>query len=862
MKIEIKSYLKLALFSFFVFCFNFSHSQPIIYLNKANQNFALPDYDQALINLNQCIQLSNAENNNLVLAESLNKRARVFQVKNEMESSKKDLLSSINLSINKKNKIDYKNLHESYLILGNLYVANGDIEEAGNYFKKCDSLNSIHFQNEPSLIGLTYKGLSSYYGFKVDIDSEYYYANKAYELLPKINQNDIAYAEILMRYAYAYKVKFRGGKDDYVKCYPVVRELYQKAISILDKIYSRPSYQKAIALHALGNSYADFIHSNIVSGKSERKFYFDKANDLYQKSLAIKKTISGNKSSDYSVSCYTLALLHQTYNDYANALLWYNTAIDCINEKELFLLHLKGDEKLITKDPYSLNILLTNRNDVYANQYKKNKDIQLLEKIHAANLERIILWRQIFATYQSKDLGSVIAIWNHTPFEEAIQSAYQLYEITQDKEYLNDIFYFAEESRNNDFIREFLQKNKTVGNKIDLFPEPIQLDKLKNICETNQIAFIEVVSNKNYGDKSFIIAVDGSNLFVHAFNTIESDSLINGLQSSMKTNDCQSYENYALALYQLILEKQLQKISNANKLIISTGGAFNNLSFEALVNKKAKDSKNDFRKLNYLLHNYTISYALSASVLNYQLRKPSTESKEIIAFFANANDKADLLFSKNLFDRISTDFEGKYYEGNEVNLNSFLSNTNRQNVLQLFSHAKADKNNYENTILYLSNSTKDDLSIANVYGHIIQSNLTVLACCESGTGIEKYGEGVKSLIRAFTFSGSKSVIGTLWSVDEKSTISILDQFYNFLSSTGEIATSLKNSKLEYISNCKSSDASNPFYWAGLVVNGDSTTKNAIQLIETSNLWHWLTFLGIFIGGFALIFLELKRFRKR
>jgi CHAT domain-containing protein len=524
-------------------------------------------------------------------------------------------------------------------------------------------------------------------------------------------------------------------------------------------------------------------------------------------------------------------------------------------------LHLKGNEKLTTKDPYSLNILLTNRNSIYTDEYLKNNNINVLEKIHAANLERIILWRQIFATYQSKDLGSVIAIWNHTPFEEAIHSAYQLYEITHDKEYLIDIFYFAEESRNNDFIRELLQKNKTGINKIDLFPEPIQLDKLKSICKVNNTAFIEIVSNKDYGYQSYLIAVDSSQLFIHGFSTNESDILINGLQSSLKKSDCQSYESYAFQLYQLTLEKALQQLSGVNKLIISSGGAFHDLSFEALVNKKVDDNKNDFRKLNYLLHKYTISYALSASVLNYQLRKSSVASKKITAFCANANDKADLLFSKTLFDKIRNVYDGNFFEGKATNVSSFLSNTKSQNVLQLFSHAKADKNDYENTILYLSSSKNEGLSMANVYGHVIQTNLTVLACCESGTGIEKYGEGVKSLIRAFTFSGSKSVIGTLWSVDEKSTISILDQFYHFLSSTGKISEALKNSKLEYLSQCKSSDAANPFYWTGLVATGDVSYTNKITLIHADKLPFHIPISLIIFATLIFTFLVLNKLRK-
>lgn len=834
MNIEIKKYFRFIIICFFVFYFSAGKSQPHTSLKKADAFLILPDYNQGLLFLNKTISDCTV-NDQAILSEALIKRARVYLAKSDNTNAKNDLLKAIEKCKGRKSLEDLRNLIECYYLLGNLNVAIGDIETAGNYYKQCHTLITKHFPKDNELLALTYRGLSAYHGFKVEIDSEYYYANKAYLLLPQLNNKSITKAEILMRYAYAYKVKFREGEDGYLKCYPIVRDLYQQALAILDGVYSKPSVQKASALHALGNSYADFIHSAILKNPKEKQNCFDKAKEYYSKSLTIKKAISGDKSSDYSVSCYTMALLHQANNDTSNALLWYNRAISCINEKELQLLHLTGDEKLNTSDPYSLNILLTNRNSIYTSQYQNNHDKAVLEKIHAANLERIVLWRQLFATYQSKDLGSVIAIWNHAPFEEAINSAYLLYEATSDKKFLNDIFDFAEESKNNDFLRELIQKKKSSVNTIELLPQNIKLETLKSFCKKNQTAFIEISSNKAYGNSSYVIVVDEKQLAVYPFTTSAADSLLDGLRLAMKTNNIKAYENYAFEVYRLVLEKPLQQITSTKNLIISTSGDFNDISFEALVNKKCNSGNYDFRKLNYLLHQYSISYALSGTVLNYQTTQERSPSKNISAFCATINDKADLLFSKKLFERLSNEYVGDFYSADKVNLNSFLVNAKSQQVLQLFSHAKADKNNYENTTLFLSNSDKEDLTIACIYDHTLKSDLTILACCESGAGLEKYGEGVKSLVRAFTFSGSKAVIGTLWSVDEKSTISILDEFYDFLSSTEKISEALKNSKLEYLSQCKSSDAANPFYWTGLVATGDVSQSNIITLTDSDSI---------------------------
>jgi CHAT domain-containing protein len=860
MKIEIKKYFGSIIICFFVFYFSAGNAQPNTSLKKADAFLELPDYNQGLLFLNKTISDCTV-NDQAILSEALIKRARVYLAKSENTSAKNDLLKAIEKCKERKSLEEFRNLIECYYLLGNLNVAIGDIETAGNYYKQCQTLITNHFPKDNELLALTYRGLSTYHGFKLEIDSEYYYANQAYLLLPQLNKKSITSAEILMRYAYAYKVKFREGKDGYLKCYPIVRDLYQQALAILDGVYSKPSVQKASALHALGNSYADFIHSAILKNPKEKQNCFDKAKEYYSKDLALKKIISGYKSSDYSVSCYTMALLHQANNDTSNALLWYNKAISCINEKELQLQHLTGDERLNTSDPYSLNILLTNRNSIYTSQYQNNPDKVLLEKIHASNLERIILWRQLFATHQSKDLGSVIAIWNHAPFEETINSAYLLYEATSDKKFLNDIFNFAEESKNNDFLRELIQKKKSSVNKNELLPQNIKLETLKSFCKNNHTAFIEISSNKAYGNSSYVIVVDEQQLAVYPFTASAADSLLDGLRLAMKTNNIKAYENYAFEVYRLVLEKPLQKITSTKNLIISPSGDFNDLSFEALVNKKCNNENYDFRKLNYFLHQYSISYALSGTVLNYQTTQERSPSKNISAFFATINDKADLLFSKKLFERLSNEYDGNFYSADKVNLKSFLDNAKSQQVLQLFSHAKADKNNYENTTLFLSNSDKEGLTISCIYDHTFKSDLTILACCESGAGLEKYGEGVKSLVRAFTFSGSKAVIGTLWSVDEKSTISILDEFYNLLSDKFNLSTRLQTSKKQYIERCKSSDAANPFYWAGLVVNGDATTSNTITLSSNSSSLYTIGFFTVFSIVLIFIFLVLKRLKK-
>jgi len=110
-----------------------------------------------------------------------------------------------------------------------------------------------------------------------------------------------------------------------------------------------------------------------------------------------------------------------------------------------------------------------------------------------------------------------------------------------------------------------------------------------------------------------------------------------------------------------------------------------------------------------------------------------------------------------------------------------------------------------------------------------------------------------SLARAFIASGARSVITSLWNVNDSATLSLMQSFYSHLSQGESIQSSLHQSKKEYISNATSIMDAHPYYWSGFILIGQDAT------FSTSYFkWIWIA-----VGSLLLVLIcyYLYSFRK-
>ena len=188
---------------------------------------------------------------------------------------------------------------------------------------------------------------------------------------------------------------------------------------------------------------------------------------------------------------------------------------------------------------------------------------------------------------------------------------------------------------------------------------------------------------------------------------------------------------------------------------------------------------------------------------------------------------------------------------------NFIKLVGEFDILHLATHGKADRDlgDYSYLAFAKTTSTKNPqdriLYAKDIYHLPMQASLVVLSACETGAGeFLSRGEGVVSLARAFTYAGAKSIVTTLWSINDATTKDVISFFYENLNEGFTVGESLRNAKLKYI---EQADDPNPFYWAAFTLTGESNRLPSSSSTAAALPWQFLVFVALL---FLLLFIRL------
>jgi len=147
----------------------------------------------------------------------------------------------------------------------------------------------------------------------------------------------------------------------------------------------------------------------------------------------------------------------------------------------------------------------------------------------------------------------------------------------------------------------------------------------------------------------------------------------------------------------------------------------------------------------------------------------------------------------------------------------------RFRLLHFATHGVVDTRHPEMSGLILSLVDKKGrrqdgyLRLGDIYKLKLSADLVVLSSCDSALGKDLDSEGIIGLPRGFLYAGAKSVIASLWKVNDAATATLMSRLYARIRKGEGPGSALRGAQLEMI---RDEQWSNPYYWAAFVLQGD------------------------------------------
>lgn len=789
--------------------------------------------------------------------------------------------------------IVYKRMGRSYQLLADIVVETGELGDALNHYNS--SLNFFFLGNYSSGQALTYLNLSYLYLLWREPDSLLKYSNKAkfhYQnfnnslkvadcfmnsgLAYMIKKNHVKALHHFDQASHIYsqhqpesleslsrnihnKALTLGKLDQYQEAHFLLDSIIAKNINYkifnllagnhsgkadlyyAEKKYreAKTHYQKSIQLHILAPQ--DKSSAIAIRNFLEKDAIFlvtDKPG-LLDAMVGKAKALAGLEQYEQAQSVFdtTLQLLHKfrrDFRDNASKIQMAAIAKDLFEYAIELCIHPEVQDYDLAFQYAEMSRAFTLLEDVKHNQALKSLKDQgtILQKEYDLRLARNNLERQyqnasdpsvkngiLKALQDNKsDLDALSKILETNPEYQATMSDWAMPSTRQIKRKLLFrgqalVEYFVGEEHTYVFV---LPKR----GKLKVEKVAIGRDSLANLVDA-------------FWDGLYFSAeeVELSKVLIAKYPNMAKDALLN------------QYVKSATGLYQLLFTP-VKNLTSADKFIIIPDEALNNLAFDALLEHEPEFG--NYSLFPYLGRAHTISYTHSVNLL--KAMQGHVESDAILAFAPSFT--GDVLKTKAPFGRLLNNKRevNDICSTNPGNCNKFLGHLATKDtflkivngipykIIHLSTHGQADDRNPRNSyISFVQPHTELDTSqllyASELYTLLLDVEMVVLSACETNKGLIRRGEGIMSFTRGLSAAGAKSVLSTLWSVDDRATRELMVAFYQNLSKDLPKDEALAKAKASLRNN---GDFMHPYYWAGFVPIGNM--QPGIEGSDNGVLW--------------------------
>ncbi len=213
---------------------------------------------------------------------------------------------------------------------------------------------------------------------------------------------------------------------------------------------------------------------------------------------------------------------------------------------------------------------------------------------------------------------------------------------------------------------------------------------------------------------------------------------------------------------------------------------------------------------NYLIDRFEISYAPSASVLKYCLEKDGV--RDAAPLLVGVADEEAPMVAEEIAQLHRMFPNANVLQDEAATRRAFIDNGRSCSFLHIATHSVFRQDNPMFSSFKLADgwfTAQDLFSIA------CQSNLVTLSGCQSGMTEVTGADDLLGLMRGFLYAGARSLLVSLWTVNDEATTTLMALFYQEWQQGATKSTALRRAMLGV-----RDQHPNPFHWAPFVLVGN------------------------------------------
>lgn len=311
-----------------------------------------------------------------------------------------------------------------------------------------------------------------------------------------------------------------------------------------------------------------------------------------------------------------------------------------------------------------------------------------------------------------------------------------------------------------------------------------------------------------FGDDCYAFILKGGQVqaITLAGRGLEQDVL--ALRKAIAAGEGTAWQAVAERLHARLWQPLETLLGAPRRVLVVAHGILHYLPFAAL---RAGDG-------TLLVDRYALYFLPSASVLTFLPPAPTATKGSLLALGNPdlGDPQLDLAYAGEEARALSNRFPDAHLlvrqAASETNVRTLGPGYQR---IHIASHGRFEADAPLTSGLYLAKDAHNDgvLTVGELYSISLNADLVTLSACETGLGKITNGDDVIGLSRGFLYAGARSIVASLWEVDDQATAELMVAFYRRLADTDKVEA-LRQAQLATRNRFP-----HPFFWAAFQLSG-------------------------------------------